>query len=222
MQLRRRLKKIYGVGINDVDYPVHEFEYEKDEKGNMKISKRIWTCPFYEVWRDMLKRCFSKKDQERNPAYIGATVCNEWLYLSNFKNWMESQPWEGKQLDKDLLVVGNREYSPENCIFIPNELNQFFKERSNDRGPYPIGVTFHHSTGKYVARCSDPFLNKRVSLGIHSTTEGAFEAWRKYKHSLALKYADILQNDGYPERVVDALRKRYEDFENNALQSTKT
>jgi len=216
VSLRKRLKKVYGVGINDVNYPVHEFEYEKDEKGNLKISRRIWTCPFYEVWRDMLKRCYSKKDQERNPAYVGAFVCDDWHHLSNFKRWMEQQDWEGKQLDKDLLIVGNREYNPDRCIFIPTELNQFFKERTNDRGPYPIGVTFHHSTGKYYARCSDPFLNKRVSLGIHETTEAAHAAWGKYKHSLALRYADILKKDGYPDNVVTALKERYKRFSNSA------
>jgi hypothetical protein len=212
--LRKRLKKVYGVGINDADYPVHEFEYETDEKGNLKISKRIWTCPFYEIWRDMIKRCYSEKDHLRNPAYVGTTVCEEWLTFSNFKSWMEKQNWEGKQLDKDLLIRGNRVYSPENCIFIPNELNQFFKERSNDRGPYPIGVTYHAKTGKYASRCSDPFLNKRINLGLYSTTESAFEAWRKYKHFLALKYADILEKDGYPEKVLTALRNRYKISEN--------
>lgn len=208
--LRKRNKKIYGIGINDADYPVHKFEYTQDDKGNVKMSKRIWTCPFYEVWRDMLKRCYSTKDQERNPAYIGTSVCKEWHLFSNFKSWMEMQDWYDKQLDKDLLVKGNREYNPERCIFIPNELNQFFKERSNDRGPYPLGVTYHHSTGKYYARCSDPFLNKRVSLGIYSDVNKAHEAWRQYKHSLALKYATLLEQQGYPERVVDALRKRFE------------
>jgi hypothetical protein len=221
VKLRKRLKKVYGVGVNDLDYPVHEFEYVRDEKGNLKISKRIWTCPFYEVWRDMIKRCYNEKDQIKQPTYVGAWVCDEWLILSKFKAWMESKDWVGKQLDKDLLVVGNKVYSPETCLFISIELNQFFKDRSNDRGPYPLGVSMHMS-GEYYARCSDPFLGKRVSLGLHSTPEAAHEAWRKYKHSLALRYCEILRNEGYLQEVIDALSVRYEarkEIENTAVQT---
>lgn len=208
-KLRKRFKKVYGVGINDVDYPVHKFEYSRDINGNLKVDKRIWTCPFYETWRDMIKRCYSEKDQIKNPAYVGVKVCEEWLTLSNFKAWMEQQDWEGKQLDKDLLVFGNRVYSPDRCVFISIKLNQFFKDRSNDRGPYPLGVTKHSSSDKYVARCMNPFTEKRESLGLYSNPEEAHIAWKEYKHKMALKFADILKDEGYPENVLEALRNRY-------------
>lgn len=91
---------VFGVGMNDSNYPVHEFSYKLDSKGNKVIDKRLWTCPFYEKWYEMLRRVYSKSKQENNPAYEGARVCQEWLVLSNFKRWL------------------------------PAGANQFFKERS--------------------------------------------------------------------------------------------
>ena len=50
-----------------------------------------------------------------------------------------NQPWEGNQLDKDLL--GDKLYSPETCVFIPQWLNKLFTDSGAARGEYPIGVS---------------------------------------------------------------------------------
>lgn len=64
--------KVYGVGIND-------------------YTGRIWidgkTINSYQVWINMLMRCYDYKFQNRNTTYIGTTVCDEWLYSSKFKKW---------------------------------------------------------------------------------------------------------------------------------------
>lgn len=209
MKLRKRLKKVYGIGVNDAQYPIHKFEYCRDSSGVLKVSKRVWTCPYYSVWRDMLRRCYSNTFHKKNVTYRQAKVCKKWLLFSNFKLWMEKQDWEGKELDKDLIVTGNTLYSPETCVFISKELNQFFKERNNDRGDYPLGVTYKPANKKYNARCSDPFLKKRVSLGLYDTPEEAHNSWREYKNMLSNKYAAQLEEEGYPEHVIKALRSRY-------------
>lgn len=112
-------KPKFGVGINDADYKV---QLLIRENGRLFC---LWKCPFYVVWSDMLMRCYSEKYQRKSPTYVGCTVCEEWLIFSNFKAWMEKQDWEGKVLDKDLLVEGNKIYSPSTCKFLPNEINQF-------------------------------------------------------------------------------------------------
>jgi len=36
---------------------------------------------------------------------------------------MERQDWEGKHLDKDILIPGNKIYSPDRCIFVSSLIN---------------------------------------------------------------------------------------------------
>lgn len=102
---------VYGVGINDADYPVN--------KTTGSFGKRIttWRCPYYQRWVNMLERVY---DGDRE-AYRGVTVCEEWLIFTNFKGWMQTQDWSGKELDKDLL--GGNLYSPETCVFLDKKLN---------------------------------------------------------------------------------------------------
>lgn len=73
---------VYGIAYNDADYSVYKREYVD---GKIKI---IWTCPFYRKWKNMLKRCYSKKELEKHPTYLECLVCSEWLTFSNFKRWM--------------------------------------------------------------------------------------------------------------------------------------
>ena len=80
---------------------------------------------------------------------MGATVVKEWLSLSNFKVWMEGQIWEGNQLDKDLLIDGNKEYGPDSCVFIPRYVNVIFTDARFARGELPLGVTYHKRDENY-------------------------------------------------------------------------
>lgn len=95
---------VYGVGfIGDGDYKPKEHK---------KKSK------FYEVWQGMLQRCYDPKMQERRPTYIGCTVCEDWHNFQNFAKWMSDKDYAGNHLDKDILIDGNKIYSPETCIFV--------------------------------------------------------------------------------------------------------
>lgn len=107
----RKIGIVFGVGINDV--------------GRVSNNKNgaNYRCPFYARWHSMITRCYSEKFQYKNPSYIGCSVCDEWLTFSNFKRWMEQQDWHGKDLDKDILVKGNRVYSPETCMFVDRKTN---------------------------------------------------------------------------------------------------
>ena len=116
-------KLVCGVGNNDSDYVVTKFETIV-VNGKLK-QKLIWVCPYYRVWKGMLERCYSIKYQESQPTYIGCSVTDEWLTFSAFKNWMEKQNFEGMQLDKDLLIEGNKVYSPETCVFVSGMVNNF-------------------------------------------------------------------------------------------------
>ncbi len=197
-------KLVWDVGVNDLGYRVHVKE-ELPKDGGKRIRKTVFLCPYYTAWKNMLERCYSEKFLERNPSYIDTSVCGEWLYATAFKKWMDQQDWSGKSLDKDIIVPGNKLYSPETSAFVLKATNSFVTACDASRGEYPIGVNLDKRTGKYRARCRNPFTEKKEHLGLFSTPEEAHEAWRKRKHELAQLVA-ATESD---PRVVEALKKRY-------------
>ena len=192
--MRKKSKLVYGVGINDSETPVYKY-----------VNGKKVICPFYERWKGMLKRCYSEKYQEKQPTYIGCSVCEEWLTFSNFRDWMQSQDWECKDLDKDLLIEGNKVYSPHNCIFVSHKINSFTTDRASSRGDCLIGVHWHNRDGKFQSRCNNPFTGKYEYLGDFTSELAAHKAWKRRKHELALMLAEEVE---YP-RLKKALITRY-------------
>ena len=203
-------KLIYGVGINDADYVVKKMEATGYVNGKRK-RKMVWVCPYYQTWADMLRRCYSTKYQEKYPTYKGCSVLDSWLKFTNFKNWMMTQDWEDKCLDKDLLFVGNKVYSPETCVFISNMVNTFTTECRAAREECLVGVSWHKPTGKFRAQCSNPFSGEREYLGLFTCEQEAHEVWLKRK----LELADELSSIQEDSRVAEALINRYSNYRTN-------
>ena len=197
-------KLVWGVGVNDLGYRTQVWE-ELPKSVGKRIRKHVFICKYYTAWKDMLKRCYSKKSLESRPSYIGTSVCSEWLSATAFKKWMEQQDWQGKCLDKDIIAPGSKLYSPDTCAFVLKATNLFVTASDASRGDYPIGVDLFKRTGKYRAYCRNPFTGKLEHLGYFSTPEEAHEAWRKRKHELSQLVA-ATESD---IRVVEALKKRY-------------
>ena len=161
-------RPIYGKGINDAPY-----------MSELRIDGVRVRCPFYRKWQNMLMRCYSSKYQEKYPTYVGCTACDEWLTFSNFRQWMEKQDWKEMHLDKDLLVYGNKVYSPGFCVFVPQSLNKLLNESEASRGEWPQGVRLHNQCVKFQSYCS---VNGRVKhLGLFTTAEAACTAYKQFK-----------------------------------------
>lgn len=190
-------KKVYGVGINDADYAVTR----------KKDGKIIWVCPYYKRWHSMFLRCYSTKHLKRRQTYIGCTVCDEWIYFMNFRAWMIERDWDGRHLDKDILIVGNKVYSPETCAFIHPTVNGFVNDHGRARGNLPLGVCLHRQSGKFLSICNGTFKGRSEHLGSFNTPEEAHLAWKRRKHELACQLAD--SEYVTDERVAEALRTRY-------------
>lgn len=172
---------VYGIGIIGTKYPVSI---------NCKKIKE------YNVWQSMLQRCFSMSYKEKRTAYKDTTCCDEWLNYENFYEWLHNQPnfdkWhKGKRwaTDKDILVKGNKTYSPDTCCLIPQNVNCLFLKREAERGKYPIGVRY--TNDGFIAVCRNPFLDKSVELGCYSTPERAFQAYKVYKEDIIKQVAEI-------------------------------
>ena len=170
---------VYGFGVNDSDYPIA-----------LVINGSISRCKAYDTWKDLIRRCYNKVEHKKWPSYIGVTVCKEWRSFMKFREWWLENHVDGWQIDKDLLT-DNREYSPENCVYVPSWLNTFYTERGSSRGKYPAGVSFEKSRRLFESNCNNPATGKKVRIGRFETPEAAHLAWRARK----LWYATQMKND---------------------------
>lgn len=98
---------------------------------------------------------------------------------------METQNWEGLQLDKDIILKGSTTYSPETCAFVPQWLNLLLIDAAKSRGEYPIGV---HKDPKAKSFTKKPYmaaignvLYPKMYLGRFQTVAEAHRAWQKAK-----------------------------------------
>lgn len=204
--------RTFGWGINDVNYSVTRYAIVDGK------YKQVWMCQYYADWKEILKRCFNEKLHQKHPTYKNCTIYEGWKYLSNFIKWVDSQPnrdWQNCSPDKDLLIVGNKQYSPDTVVYIPAALNRFILDRGNDRGELMIGVCpNHHKDKPYQAQCSNPF-NKRKGgyIGVFITELEAHLAWKAKKHEYACKLAESQEDP----RVAEALRSRYLQLEQKEI-----
>lgn len=194
MKGKRNLKNprlVYGVGVNDASYVT-------------QVKSTGLVCPFFLVWRNMLRRAYSKVEHAKRPSYAGSSVCSEWLSFMSFRAWMDRQDWKGKQLDKDLLSPGNKEYRPDRCCFVSHQINSFLTDSAATRGELPLGVTLHKATGKYAAQIHMSGKGRK-HIGLFVDPEEAHRAWLHEKNNLAMPLAAKESNP----RISAALSSRY-------------
>lgn len=172
-------KLVHGVGDND-----------------LRLSSKD---PIYIIWKSMLGRCYSQKIKQDQPHYEHISCCTEWHTLSVFKEWVLTQDWEGKQIDKDLLVPGNTQYSPTTCVFVSAQINCVIHENHKRRIALPMGV---HRNGKGFSA----EYNKKY-LGYFSTAEDAHYSYKIARNN-AIRTIAATQTD---ERIKRSLLLRLEE-----------
>lgn len=151
--------RVYGVGFVGV--------------GSFKTSIGGKGTEAYSAWSSMMRRCYDSKYWIKNPSYEGCTVHLDWHNFQNFAGWYMSQKWLGLgyQLDKDILVSGNKVYSKENCCLVPQEINK--------------SISVYRKSGKLLGvaalgskhRATIAFKGRTIHLGCFDTEEDAVDAY---------------------------------------------
>lgn len=169
--------------------------------GDYKATVGGKVTPAYRTWGGMMERCYDPSWHAKQPAYIGCTVTPEWHNFQVFAEWYYAQAkGEGWALDKDLIIKGNKVYSAETCASVPSEINSLLVNHKASRGDLPQGVSRHR--GRYQATIH--VRGKQQYLGLFSTPEAAFEAYKGVKEAHVKDMADFWKPELDP-RVYAAL-----------------
>lgn len=178
-----------------INNPYHPSVYGRGYLGEGKYKSKTNGIfnKYYTTWFSMFQRCYIDVSIQKRPTYNSVDICSEWLCLQNFAKWFENNykqdymdsSW---QLDKDILVKGNKIYSPETCCFVPNEVNSLLVKGDSRRGEYPIGVTFNKSKGRFEANLSKG--KDQIYLGTFDTELEAFRAYKTAKEEYIKEIAD--------------------------------
>ena len=161
-------------------------------------------------WKGAMERCYSEASHKRSPTYIGCDVDERWHNFQNFAEWCQWQVGfneKGWQLDKDLLggITAGRVYSPDCCIFVPQEINTLFIIPTTKADDLPTGVNFCKDRGNYQAGCGAGGYRK--ALGRFKTPELAYEAYMAYKKIRVSELIDL-----YADRVDVRLVSKLNEF----------
>lgn len=187
----RLAPSVYGIGILG----------ESHTRKGGKLLKE------YRLWSGMLERCYSDKCQQKQPTYIGCTVSENFKNFSYFKFWCSKKigfnlyKWT---LDKDILLKGNKVYSEDTCVFVPQEINKLFTKTNALRGSYPIGVNYHKRDKNFVAQINK--YGKKKMLGNFKNVEDAFITYKWAKEAYIKEVANKWRDQIDP-RVYEALMK---------------
>lgn len=202
-----RTEHVLSGHVKDRMYPsVHGVGFFGVGKYNSKEDNRV-----YGLWSKMLMRCYNHNSKTKYPTYKDVSVCDEWHNFQNFAEWCYSQDYfnckdeKGKsyQLDKDILVKGNKIYSPETCCFVPAYINTILLGSDKTRGIYPKGVSYRKDNGKFGAQIQDG-SGKQKNLGCFETQEEAFQAYKQDKESYIKEVAERWKG-GVDPRVYKSL-----------------
>ena len=160
----------------------------------------------YKLWNNMLQRCYSDTYKKKRPTYEGCKCSDNFLHYEYFYEWCHKQVGfnnEGWHLDKDLLIKGNKVYSEDSCIFLPQEINSLLVKCTASRGEHLIGVYWHNASKSFIAMVNKN-KGKQEHLGLFNTELEAFDAYKKAKEAFIKEQANKWKGK-IDERAYEAL-----------------
>lgn len=186
--MSERGKLVRGIGVKGDKYPA-------------SISNK--PLKEYRLWESMLDRC-TDKWKIKSPTYVGTTCSENFKNYTFFYEWCQEQIGFGNtdelgicwHLDKDILIKGNKLYSENTCVFIPQRINNLLLKKDKARGKDLLGVFYREDKGKFMCSCSP-----KGYLGLFDTSQEAFMVYKNYKEvlikSVAEEYAHQLDQRVY-------------------------
>jgi hypothetical protein len=172
---------VYGVGYFGYGKNISEI----NGKSNIIYSK----------WSKMIQRCYSDAYHKLKPTYKDCSVHPDWHNFQVFAEWANKNYIEGFELDKDILVKGNKVYSVETCCFVPREINNLFTHNKKNNRILPIGVYMHKEKFRSYMNTN----GKLNLIGYYFTVEDAFNAYKTAKEKNIKNVANKYKAEITPE-----------------------
>lgn len=165
----------------------------------------------YVTWYNMLKRAYCPKGHAKQPTYLGCSVTEGWLEYQNFAQWFEAHEYSnrGYELDKDLLIPGNKIYAPDRCAFVPSQLNSLLNDSNAARGKFLQGVSFDKQRSKFAANMV--IDGRQKNLGRFDNEIEAYLAYKKAKEANVKRMANHWRDDIADEVYHALMRWQLED-----------
>lgn len=166
----------------------------------------------YDDWKHMLKRVYNEEFHNKYPTYKDCRLYEDWHNFQIFAKWSNENYYEVPNqrmcLDKDILIKGNKLYSPDTCIYVPERINCLLLKCDSHRGKYPIGVTYHKKTSSFNTNLSiiTDGKRKRINLGYYQTPVEAYEVYKRAKENYIKQVADEYRSY-IPNELYQALYK---------------
>jgi hypothetical protein len=168
------------------------------------------------LWSNLNQRL--KALQPRDETY--AACINQFSDFQNFAEWCQTQAnytsVDNKgnyyQLDKDILVPGNKIYGPDTCCFIPAALNKLFSRGNNKTNKYLLGTCLEPKSGKFVAHVTGLSELKSGYIGIYKDEMDAHRAWQLGKIEVFNRALDTFEY--LPNEVLLGLKNHMELLQN--------
>ncbi len=156
---------VYGVGFIGV--------------GEYKVSVNSKITKAYQCWSNMLERCYSNDFHNIYPTYAECTVHSDWHNFQTFAKWYyENHPADGGDyhLDKDIKIEGNKEYSPNACMFVSPADNTVKAKAKTYMFIDPGGVKIEiYNLNKF---CRDKGLDPGTMYQVHLGNQSQHKGWR--------------------------------------------
>lgn len=207
------------------------YKRQKDAKHSFKDHGFVYDVKngwanypiIYNTWCKMAERTTDPETQAKKPTYKDTWVCEEWKYFSNFLNWSLANGYrKGLCLDKDIININNKCYSPDTCVFVSRAINNLLIYKQSDNSGLPIGVGYQEFNGLGCKR-KKPYQvqitinGKRKSFGTYATPQEAGLAYGREKSKHIIHKANNLTEEDcslvHRKKVKNALMNHAKSLE---------
>ena len=169
-------------------------------EGEYMTNQSLHERRAFGIWCGMIDRVYNEEKRSKYETYSDCIICDEWQNYQIFREWYDKEFYqvgtERMHLDKDILVKGNKFYSPDTCLIVPQRINMLFLQKPNKYN-LPSGIS-PMANNRYRAE----YNGKKV--GNYDTLEEAIQAHDNEKRKAIKKVADEYKQV-IPDKVYKAL-----------------